>query len=58
MKFSLFPCLNLFSLFSVHWNIMGFYHEEKDIVFSRGYAKRRNDICCGSEYANLSLTQM
>ena len=27
-------------------------------VFSRGYAKRRNSSCCGSEYANLLLTQM
>ena len=27
-------------------------------IISRGYAKRRNDYCCGSEYANLSLTQM
>ena len=30
----------------------------KLIFFSRGYAKRRNDYYCGSEYANLSLTQM
>ena len=29
-----------------------------NMVFSRGYAKRRNDYCCGSEYANLPLTQM
>ena len=27
-------------------------------IFSRGYAKRRNDYCCGLEYANLSLTPM
>ena len=27
-------------------------------IFSGGYAKRWNDYCCGSEYANLSLTQM
>ena len=26
--------------------------------FSRGYAERRNDYCCRSEYANFSLTQM
>ena len=28
------------------------------LVLSRGYAKRRNDSCFGSEYSNLSLTQM
>ena len=27
-------------------------------IFSRGYAKRRNDYCCVSEYAILPLTQM
>jgi len=28
------------------------------ILFSRGYAKRRNDYCYGAKYANVSLTQM
>ena len=27
-------------------------------ILKRGYAKRWNDYCCESEYANLSLTQM
>ena len=27
-------------------------------IFCRGYAKRRNDYCLESEYANLSFTQM
>ena len=31
-------------------------HNHYAFIFSRGYAKRRNGYCCGSEYANLSLT--
>ena len=28
------------------------------LSFRRGYAKRRNDVWYGGEYANVSLTQM
>ena len=42
-------------LFSLHMITVWWYMM---VIFSRGYAKHRNDYCCGSEYANLSLTHM
>ena len=53
------PTSNLFAtikMFEYNYNRSTFLVQ--CFIFSRGYARRRNYYCCGSEYANLSLTQM